>query len=207
MYHHRVANIRQTNTILTMSSVKYIFYNIKGLVFYPIFILYYFLVPRKLLNLIAEDYHHWCIWMKRSYTHWGFVLLFCELKEFRSIVYKRLGWRHFLISWLWKRQSNLTLACNQIGPGIIVQHGYCTVVCASSIGKNFHVNQCVNIVWNGDKQCKIGDNVTVCAGAIIVGGITIGDNVIIGAGAVVVKDVPSNSIVVGNPMRIISKGK
>ena len=33
--------------------------------------------------------------------------------------------------------------------------------------------------------------------------ITIGDNCIIGAGAVVVKDVPSNSIVVGNPGRVI----
>ena len=34
---------------------------------------------------------------------------------------------------------------------------------------------------------------------------TIGENVIIGAGTVVVKDVPDNCVVVGNPMRILSK--
>ena len=52
----------------------------------------------------------------------------------------------------------------------------------------------------------IGNNVTVYAGAIIVGGIHIGDNVTIGAGAVVVKDVPDNTTVVGAPVRLISKG-
>lgn len=44
---------------------------------------------------------------------------------------------------------------------------------------------------------NIGSN--VC----IIGEIKIGDNVIIGAGTVVVKDVPSNVVVVGNPARII----
>lgn len=46
---------------------------------------------------------------------------------------------------------------------------------------------------------------TVCTGAIIVGGVKIGDNVTIGTGPMVVKDVPSNSIAVGNPARIIMK--
>lgn len=49
----------------------------------------------------------------------------------------------------------------------------------------------------------IGDNVTIFANAVIVGGITIGDNVTIGAGSVVLKDVPSNCTVAGNPARII----
>lgn len=34
-------------------------------------------------------------------------------------------------------------------------------------------------------------------------GVTIGDEVIVGAGAIVTKDVPSNSIVVGNPAHVI----
>lgn len=50
------------------------------------------------------------------------------------------------------------------------------------------------------KQCFIGAN------AIIMPGITIGDNSIVGAGAVVTKDVPNNSIVAGNPAKVIREG-
>lgn len=50
------------------------------------------------------------------------------------------------------------------------------------------------------KRCFIG------ADALLLCGVTIGDNVIVGAGAVVAKNVPSNSIVAGNPARIIRSG-
>lgn len=49
------------------------------------------------------------------------------------------------------------------------------------------------------KGASIGSNAT------IVCGITIGENALIGAGAVVVKDVPANSVVVGNPAKEIKK--
>lgn len=52
---------------------------------------------------------------------------------------------------------------------------------------------------------KIGSNVFVGAEAVILAGTSIGDNVVIGAGAVVAKNIPSNSVVIGNPCRIISK--
>lgn len=47
------------------------------------------------------------------------------------------------------------------------------------------------------KRCFIGAN------AIIMAGVKIGDEVIIGSGAIVTKDIPSNSIVAGNPAKII----
>jgi acetyltransferase-like isoleucine patch superfamily enzyme len=47
------------------------------------------------------------------------------------------------------------------------------------------------------KRCFVGAN------AIIMPGVKIGDEVIIGSGAIVTRDVPSNSIVAGNPARII----
>lgn len=50
----------------------------------------------------------------------------------------------------------------------------------------------------------IGDNVFVGANAILLPDIRIGNNVIVGAGAVVAKDIPDNSVVIGNPCRIIS---
>ena len=50
---------------------------------------------------------------------------------------------------------------------------------------------------------EIFDNVFIGAHAIIMGGIQIGPNVIIAAGSVVTKDVPENSVVGGNPARVI----
>lgn len=49
----------------------------------------------------------------------------------------------------------------------------------------------------------IGSNVFIGADALILPNVQIGCDVVIGAGAVVSKDVPDNSIVVGNPARII----
>lgn len=49
----------------------------------------------------------------------------------------------------------------------------------------------------------IGNSVWIGGGATILPGVTVGDNVVIGAGAVVTKDVPANSVVGGNPARII----
>ena len=47
------------------------------------------------------------------------------------------------------------------------------------------------------------DNVSIGANVTIIGDIKIGNNVIIGAGSVVVKDVTDNCIVAGNPARVI----
>ena len=54
------------------------------------------------------------------------------------------------------------------------------------------------------KTTLVGDNVWIGSNATIMP-VTIGDNSIIGAGAVVTKDVPENSVVVGNPAKIIKK--
>ena len=51
----------------------------------------------------------------------------------------------------------------------------------------------------------IGKNCFIGIEAIILPGIRIGDEVIVGAGTVVTKDVPSNSVVVGNPGKILSR--
>ena len=50
---------------------------------------------------------------------------------------------------------------------------------------------------------KIGDNVFIGAGSIILPGVTIGNNVIIGAGSVVSRDIPDDSVAVGNPARVV----
>lgn len=62
-----------------------------------------------------------------------------------------------------------------------------------------------NIMKSRDEVAKIGDQVLICAGAKVIGGITIGNTVIIGANAVVNKSVPDYTIVGGIPAKIIGK--
>ena len=51
----------------------------------------------------------------------------------------------------------------------------------------------------------IGNNVWIGAQVCVLPGVTIGDNCVIGAGSIVTKSIPTNSIAVGNPCRVIRK--
>ena len=53
------------------------------------------------------------------------------------------------------------------------------------------------------RPIRIGHDVWIGGGAIILPGVTIGDRSVIGAGSVVVRDVPAATVVVGNPARIL----
>ncbi|ODA96299.1 transferase [Mesorhizobium sp. SEMIA 3007] len=53
------------------------------------------------------------------------------------------------------------------------------------------------------KPIVIERNVWIAAGATVIGGVTIGENAVIAAGSVVTKDVPANTLVGGNPARVI----
>jgi len=50
---------------------------------------------------------------------------------------------------------------------------------------------------------SVGNDVWIGAGVQVMPGVTIGSNVVIGGGSVVVKDIPDNSVAVGNPCRVI----
>lgn len=49
---------------------------------------------------------------------------------------------------------------------------------------------------------RIGSNVWIGAGAIVLPGVSIGDDAIVGAGSVVTRDVPAGATVMGNPARV-----
>lgn len=53
------------------------------------------------------------------------------------------------------------------------------------------------------RPIRIGNNVWIGGGAIILSGVTIGDDCVIGAGSVVRRDLPPGSVAVGNPAKII----
>jgi len=50
-----------------------------------------------------------------------------------------------------------------------------------------------------ENNCWIGANTTICPG------VTIGKNSVVGAGSIVTKDIPENSVAVGNPCKVIRK--
>lgn len=55
------------------------------------------------------------------------------------------------------------------------------------------------------RPITVGDNVWFGAQVCVLPGVTIGDNCVIGAGSVVCKDIPANSVAVGNPCKVIKK--
>jgi acetyltransferase-like isoleucine patch superfamily enzyme len=54
---------------------------------------------------------------------------------------------------------------------------------------------------------QVHQGASIGSGAVLLGGITIGENAIVGAGSVVTRDVPGNTIVAGNPARILRQIK
>jgi maltose O-acetyltransferase len=57
--------------------------------------------------------------------------------------------------------------------------------------------------WEFAKPISIADGVWIGAGALILPGVSIGENAVVGAGSVVTRDVAANTLVVGNPARVV----
>lgn len=99
-------------------------------------------------------------------------------------------------------------AGTQIGEGLYFGHWGAVIINPEVIiGKNCNIAQGVTIgqTNRGDsKGCPIiGDEVWIGANAVIIGKIKIGNNVLIAPNSYLTKNVPDNSIVVGNPARIL----
>ena len=95
----------------------------------------------------------------------------------------------------------------KLGPGLFIDHGMGIVIGETAeVGENVSLLQGVTLGGTSVRREKrhptLGDNVTVGAGAKILGGFTIGAGSRIGAGSVVVREVPENSVVVGVPGRV-----
>ena len=173
--------------------------------------LYYMLTSNK--KVIKEDLQRNLI----QFLHKNEVnfLNFCELMTFyvmtRNIFYARVAFHHrYYAKFLGMFASPLPLldisSTAEIGGGLIVQHGYGTIIAPRKIGKNCWVNQGVTIGYTNDNDCPtLGDNITVYAGAKILGNVRVGNNVIVAANAVVVKNVEDNCIVGGIPAKVIKR--
>lgn len=155
-----------------------------------------------------DDIQHWCIYRNVNYTLYNGCHFFIEDKSFRNLTYYRLRAARILLSFLFPAYDHLQITTRRgnIEGGLIFQHGFSTIVAAEKIGHNCKIYQQVTIGSNHLLQAPtIGNNVEICCGAKIIGGVHIGDNVLVGANAVVVNDIPSNSIVGGIPAHFIKK--
>lgn len=96
----------------------------------------------------------------------------------------------------------------QIGNGLFIDHGTGVVIGETTIiGDNVTIYQCVTLGGTGKEVGKrhptIGNDVTIGAGAKILGNITIGNGSKIGANSVVLKDTDDYSTVVGIPGKCV----
>lgn len=100
----------------------------------------------------------------------------------------------------------------RIGSGVHILGGFnCMSFGGLTIGDNVSISfNCTIVTNNHDmhdknilicKPVRIGNNVWIGANVTILPGVTIGDNSVIGAGSIVTKDVPANTVALGNPAR------
>jgi len=149
------------------------------------------------------------------------VLARCYLFDmgFRAVLYYRLA--NWLVTRKVKYLPNLIAArCLRvfgadilpqaaIGPGLVIKHPVGLVIgFGTRIGRNCVLMQNVTL---GEKYSAgtegrypvLGDDVTVCAGAVVLGGLRIGSGAVVGANSVVTRDVAEGVVVAGAPARVI----
>ncbi len=95
------------------------------------------------------------------------------------------------------------------GKGLYLHYRGIIITQSVVVGENLTLIGPLTIGTNlgSSKGARIGNNVTVCAGARVIGEVHIGNNVIIGANAVVVKNIPSDSVVGGVPAEVLKSTK
>jgi len=151
------------------------------------------------------------------------LFLFKALQDagFRAMVLYRTGrWcrvrRLNILAGLCERMMRHLCLCwigtyTEIGGGLKIAHCTGLVIGGKTIiGTNCDVRQNTTFGANfhktspdGRQSPILGDNVSVGAGAVIIGPVRIGSNCVIGANAVVTRDIPDNMIAAGVPARVI----
>lgn len=155
------------------------------------------------------------IYKREKYYIWQFIKNL-RLLEYRknvrkgvvaNVLYRLQCFRFYKLM----HQTQLYIYPNVCGPGLYIPHlGYMLISAEATIGKNCTIRPGTLIASNlGSMNTKlrtviVGDNVEFSAGCKILCK-RIGNNVSIGPNAVISKNVPDNSIVMGNPAEIVPK--
>ncbi len=183
--------------------MKIIIYFFAQLLFLPHLVVFF--VSKNKNIIIADLYARKSTNSKRTNQMYDLTFELLTNTYFRTLFYFRTpGFVTNILRIFYPKNNSFIIdITTKIGSGLQLAHPYSTILNADNIGDNVYVNHLVTIGEKNNLRPKIGNNVQLNAGCIVIGGITIGDNVIVGAGAVVVKNVPQNCTVVGNPARIL----
>lgn len=164
-----------------------------------------------MIKYIIQDWH-----ANSGSSKGRFIMLNYRLASFiknrkflKIIVFPYLIFHRIFFDWILGVEININ---SKIGSGFRLFHGQGLVINGDSIvGNNCLFRNGITLgtklSQNGElsKAPVIGNNVCVGSNAVIIGEVTIGNNVIIGAGAVVVKSFPNNTVIAGNPAKIIKR--
>lgn len=93
---------------------------------------------------------------------------------------------------------NTTLYCRNK-----ISIGSRTAISQNVVIRDSDVHKIIGV--NNNAPITIGDHCWIGTNVIILKGVTIGDNCVIGAGSVVTHDIPSNTVAVGNPAKVIKE--
>lgn len=151
----------------------------------------------------------------------GFLIGFLRIPGFRYILLlrkvaesRKFTPKWILYSFLKNRYSYKygfqIPSTTEIGEGFYIGHcGPIVINGKAKIGKNCNITHNVTIGQANRGKLKgcpvIGNNVWIGTGSVIVGKISIGSNVLIAPNSFVNIDVPENSLVMGNPCKIVRK--
>jgi putative colanic acid biosynthesis acetyltransferase WcaB len=162
----------------------------------------------SLLNNLTQDWRRNKGYTKGKLLTFSFRLanLATRNKFAKIILMPYLAFYKFWVEWIIGTEIPYQ---TKIGKGLIVYHGINLVINRHTIiGENCMLRHSITLGNKGliasGLDCPIiGNNVNIGAHTCILGNIRIGDNAIIGAGSIVTKDVPANTVVAGNPAKII----
>ena len=134
----------------------------------------------------------------RKYEYW--------LNVSKSYLVKKIGMCFYKLKWHQMGvKFGISIAPNVCGKGLSIAHINCININQNaSVGDNCRIHEGVTIGASGGSSApSIGKNVFLGSGCKVMGNVNVPNNCVVGANAVVVKDVPSHSIVVGVPAKVI----
>lgn len=166
-----------------------------------------FEIKQDLYRLIPESYSFKNLMKGFSSKGFQYLFFYRLYKSKANFIVKSVS--RFVIRILMFRYGFQIPKQAEIGGGLFIGHFGTIVISANAkLGENCNIAHNVTIgAARGSRSGAptIGNKVWIGTGAVLTGNIMVGDDVIIAPNAFVNFDVPSNSIALGNPAKIIKK--